>query len=54
MAKRTFWKLKLVRADQLEEWLTAHNLQPSKFKIYHSSPGWVGVVYVEKEVANEE
>lgn len=54
MSKRIFWKQTVLEVKELASWLTTHNLQESKFKITYMQPGIVLLVWVDKEIPNNE
>lgn len=54
MPKRIFWEQTVIETGKLSDWLTTHNLQPNKFKICYMQENIVLVVYIDKEIPNEE
>jgi len=55
MPKRTIWKqASFTREEDVAPYLTAHNLQPNKFKLVGLGRGRILLVYVEKEIPNVE
>jgi hypothetical protein len=54
MKKRVFWKQTILAVDELSDWLTAHNIQPTKFKICYMPVEQVLVTYIDREISNED
>lgn len=54
MAKRTFWKQAECHRDELADIMTTHNLKPNKCHITYVGRNRILIVWVDKEVENEE